>query len=311
MYSSGRCQPDRPVWPEHRGDLSGSLLDVPSGPCGPAGNLGRGAVADVLAGAEGGGEGGKVHGLQHRADALAPVVDAGRRDLREFPAYCFQQAAQGPASPVDSWLFQDAQGHGDRDGGIRGSWRGHEPRSVRRLFRERDDRIGGEVRFCDVGRHLFTQDSSGNVAQDADAQRPDVGQHRRCRLGNSPVGAEGRCRPVDDLRHPVLRHENRMARRQEKRRNAGQIGAAASRDRTAWADRRIAAELRLGNGPPGAGPLPRNPPAVWAAVRQQTAVLGAGEGEAEPPGQLPASAAGMEAVRAEPGSPSASPKDMP
>lgn len=59
------------------------------------------------------------------------------------------------------------------------------------------------------------------------------------------------------------------------------------------------------------GPLARNPPAVRAAVRQQAAVPGAGEGESEPPGQLPAPAAGAETIRAEPGSPSAAPKDMP
>lgn len=78
---------------------------------------------------------------------------------------------------------------------------------------------------------------------------PDVGQHCRCRLGNSPVRSEGRRRPVDDLHHPVLRHDNRMARREEKRRSTGQIGAAASRYRTAGANRRIAAEFRLGDRP--------------------------------------------------------------
>ncbi|GAA5048649.1 hypothetical protein [Streptomyces similanensis] len=156
-----------------------------------------------------------MNGLQHWADAPAPVVDAGRRDLGEFLAYCFQQAPQGLADRMDSWLLQDAQGHSDRDRGIHGSGRGHEPRSIRRLFGARDDRIGGEVHFCDVGLHPLTQDSSGKVAQDANAQGPDVGQHRQCRLGNSPVGAEGHRCPVDDLHHPVLRQENRMAWRQE------------------------------------------------------------------------------------------------
>src|SRR5690349_6713403 len=98
-----------------------------------------------------------------------------------------------------------------------------------------------------------------------------------------------------------------MTRRQAKRRSAGQIGAAARRTRTAETDRRIAAEFRSGDGPARTGPLSRNPPAVRAAVRQQAAVPGAGEGETEPPGQLPATLAGVETVRAEPGSPSASP----
>ncbi len=91
------------------------------------GGLGHDAVADVFAGAEGRGEGRQVHGLQHRADAPAPAVDAGRRDLREFLAYCFQQAPQGLAGRVDSWLLQDAQGHGDRDGRVRGSGRAMNP----------------------------------------------------------------------------------------------------------------------------------------------------------------------------------------